>query len=150
MDDTPDRLYGWGYQGRSVADLLAFAQARGVRAVIDVRLNPVSRKRGFSKRLLTAALEEEGIVYVHLPALGNPRDNRDGFAVPGTAAGRAAHARYLDEVLDTDAGRHALGELVSMRDQGPVLTLCYEADQVCCHRHLVLSAVADLAEPVCA
>src|SRR5665647_729111 len=83
MDHPPDRLYGWGYAGHSVDDLVAFAQTRGVHAVVDVRLNPVSRKRGFSKRLLAAALEDAGLAYVHLPALGNPRDNRDGFAAAG-------------------------------------------------------------------
>ena len=148
MDHPPDRLYGWGYAGHSVDDLVAFAQTHGVHAVVDVRLNPVSRKRGFSKRLLAAALEDAGLAYVHLPALGNPRDNRDAFAAPGTAAGRAAHARYSEEVLDADAGQDALRELTAMMNRGPVALLCYEADQVCCHRHLVIRAVAELVEPV--
>src|SRR5665647_1085675 len=139
MDHPPDRLYGWGYAGHSVDDLVAFAQTRGVHAVVDVRLNPVSRKRGFSKRLLAAALEDAGLAYVHLPALGNPRDNRDGFA---------AHARYAEEVLDADAGQDALRELTAMMNRGPVALLCYEADQVCCHRHLVIRAVAELVEPI--
>src|SRR5665647_1135590 len=33
MDETPDRLYGWGYAGHSVDDLVAFAQTHGVHAV---------------------------------------------------------------------------------------------------------------------
>jgi hypothetical protein len=32
-----------------------------------------------SKRKLAAALGEAGIGYVHLPALGNPKDNREPF-----------------------------------------------------------------------
>ncbi|MDQ3504076.1 MAG: DUF488 domain-containing protein [Actinomycetota bacterium] len=57
--------------------------------LLDVRLNAISRKPGFSKKRLTAALAAVGIGYRHARALGNPRDNREPFHSadprPGTA-----------------------------------------------------------------
>ena len=47
--------------------------------LVDVRLNAVSRKSGFSKKRLTQALKDAGIEYVHEKDLGNPQDNRDSF-----------------------------------------------------------------------
>jgi hypothetical protein len=44
------------------------------------RTSPISRKRGFGKTALRAALAEVGIAYEHRPELGNPKENRPGFA----------------------------------------------------------------------
>ena len=38
--------------------------------MIDVRKNPISRKKGFSKTKLSEQLKEHGIKYFHLPNLG--------------------------------------------------------------------------------
>ena len=81
-------VVGFGYEGADLEGFLGTLLARGVRTVVDVRLTPISRKPGFSKRRLAAALAELGIDYVHLPALGNPKWNRPGFS--GSAAALAA------------------------------------------------------------
>ncbi|MFE2500029.1 DUF488 family protein [Streptomyces scopuliridis] len=53
--------------------------------VADVRLTPISRKPGFSKTRLPHALDEAGITYTHLRALGNPKDNRAPSGKGGSA-----------------------------------------------------------------
>jgi uncharacterized protein (DUF488 family) len=79
-----------GYQDRDLADLVDTLLRHDVDELVDVRLHASSRTPGFSKGRLSAALDEAGITYRHLPALGNPRDNRAGFR-----AGRPeALARY--------------------------------------------------------
>ena len=55
-------------------------KAAGVERVIDVRALPLSRRPGFSKTPLRGALEEAGIEYVHLKALGTPAEGRSGGA----------------------------------------------------------------------
>ena len=55
------RIYTIGYEGTTVADFLAALAKAGVRRVIDVRALPLSRRPGFSKTLLGAALKEVGI-----------------------------------------------------------------------------------------
>ncbi len=134
-------VVGWGYEGQSVEDLLAFTRRNGVRTVVDVRLNAISRKVGFSKRQLQARLASAGVDYVHLPALGNPKDNREGFASPESASGQQAHARFIRDVLEVAEARGALDKVTELTTDGPVAILCFEADERCCHRSLVLAAL---------
>lgn len=150
MTDLATRLHGWGYEGRDVADLVAFARSVGAGTVVDIRLTPMSRKYGFSKRRLEAALREAGLGYVHLRALGNPRDNRPGFATPAAPAGRAAHARFEREVLATDEAAAALDEITDRAASEDLVVLCFEADQATCHRRLVIDALAHRRELVVA
>ena len=98
------RLVGWGYQGRTPEDLVAAMSDRGATRLVDVRLTPVSRVRGFSKSRLRDWLEAAEFVYKHRPELGNPKDNRPGYARPSTPAADAAHRRYLEEVACSERG----------------------------------------------
>src|SRR5690606_33042106 len=45
-------VMGWGYQGRAVEELTSTLKTWRAHTLVDVRLNPVSRKPGFSKRAL--------------------------------------------------------------------------------------------------
>lgn len=138
---TTDRILGWGYEGRSVDDLVRDADAARVRVVVDVRLTPISRKRGFSKTALAASLSSAGIAYVHLKALGNPKDNRPGFSNPHSAEGRNAHERFAAEVLSSDEARSAMAEVRKIAGHGPLFLLCFEADDATCHRALIRDAI---------
>lgn len=131
------RAMGWGYQGHSPDQLREVLSAWRATALVDVRLNPVSRRPGFSRKALGALCQLAGVQYVHLPKLGNPRDNREGFAATGEAR-RAAHARYTDEVLVSGDARAALRRLAELATDGLIVVLCFEADESCCHRSLVL------------
>lgn len=66
-----------GYEGRTAGELVVTLAEAGVDVLVDVRLTPLSRKPGLSKRQLADALAAAGVEYVHLPALGNPKDNRE-------------------------------------------------------------------------
>ena len=114
---------GWGYEGHTIKDLLDECERLHAAYVVDIRLNAISRKKGFSKTALSNALADAGVEYVHLRALGNPKDNRPGFAHPGTP----------------EAERdQQLGELAELTRQGNVIILCFEETPKCCHRHLVI------------
>ncbi|MFZ1381633.1 MAG: DUF488 domain-containing protein [Scrofimicrobium sp.] len=134
------RVFGWGYEGRSVSELIDFCSSIGNPVVVDVRLNAISRKRGFSKTALRSYLEDAGIDYVHLRALGNPKENRPGFWDPGTSAARRAHSWFRNHVLE-GSGADELDELARLAKQRTVVLLCFEVDQQCCHRDLVAAAV---------
>ncbi len=141
MPDVDDHLHGWGYEGRTVDDLINFVREVGATVVMDVRLTPLSRRPGFSKRRLTESLDAAGIAYLHLPALGNPRDNRPGFAAPASREGIAAHARFRDEVLSTELAQAALDTAARLTQSEHLVVLCFEADQDTCHRQLVIDAL---------
>src|SRR5436190_8369756 len=70
-------LFTIGYEKARLADVVATLAASGVATLIDVRDRPISRRPGFSKHQLAAAVEEAGIRYVGLTALGTPPEGRE-------------------------------------------------------------------------
>lgn len=135
---------GWGYEGQSVEDLIAYCRRLNVHTVVDVRMNAISRKKGFSKTALSTALQAAGFNYVHLRALGNPKDNRPGFAHPGSAEAETAHKRFVNEVLTSSKALEQLDACMTLVEQGNVLFLCFEQSPDCCHRHLIIEALSGL------
>jgi uncharacterized protein (DUF488 family) len=133
-------LIGVGYEGQDIDTFLQKLEARGVDAVVDVRLNAISRKKGFSKKALCAALNRAGIGYRHMPVLGNPKSNRDGFWKPGTDEARSSHDNYR-RLLREELRSNAIDELVNASLSVRVAVLCFEAREQCCHRSLVIEAV---------
>ncbi|MFZ4121064.1 MAG: DUF488 family protein [Caulobacterales bacterium] len=65
-----------GYQGVSLPTLIGALQRAKVTEVADVRQLPLSRRAGFSKRMLEASLAAEGIGYTHFKELGTPKEGR--------------------------------------------------------------------------
>ena len=65
-----------GYEGASLAAVIARLWAASVSLVLDVRAIAASRRPGFSKTTLSASLAEAGIDYRHLRALGTPKSGR--------------------------------------------------------------------------
>jgi uncharacterized protein (DUF488 family) len=129
-------LIGIGYQGLTLDNLSDKLSKWGVTVLVDVRLNAVSRKPGFSKGRLSAHLEERGIRYVHMPALGNPKDNRAGYG--GDAEAIETSRGRFRAVLDGDGAREALRELVDLAGGAHVAVFCYEESELHCHRNEVL------------
>ena len=136
------RIFTIGYEGTTVAEFIAALQRSGVQRVIDVRALPLSRRPGFSKSPLSAALAEAGIEYVHLKALGTPADGR--------AAARAGRHSDLERIY---AGQLELPEAIAQAAlmlelvrEKPSALLCMEREPAHCHRTLLLDAVAADAE----
>lgn len=129
--DTP--VLGFGYEGLTQAELVAVVADSGVTVLVDVRLNPISRKRGLSKTALSAALDAAGIRYVHLRGLGNPKWNREGFATLDPRP----RATYREMLTSGDGQRH-LDALRALCAQETVGLLCFEASPQHCHRDVLL------------
>jgi uncharacterized protein (DUF488 family) len=127
-----------GYERATPAALLAALRAAGVRRVVDVRALANSRRPGFAKRALSAALEEAGIGYLHLPALGTPPEGREAVRAGRPEEMRRVFARHL---AGTEA-QAALADLAERARREAVCLLCLEADPLHCHRALVAEAVA--------
>ena len=71
------RLFTIGYEKARLADVVATLAGAGIATLIDVRDRPISRRPGFSKRQLEAAIEEAGMRYLSLRALGTPPEGRE-------------------------------------------------------------------------
>lgn len=130
-------LWSAGYEGRDIDSFVASLLDSRIDVVADVRLTPISRKKGFSKTRLGQALAEAGIEYTHLRGLGNPKDNRAPFWDGRLDVGRARFRGMLrSEEAKTD-----LECLAKHARQSRVAVLCFEKDESRCHRQVVLETV---------
>lgn len=130
-------IFTIGYQDATPPRLLAALREAGVTALVDVRALANSRRPGFAKRALSAALEEAGIAYQHVPALGTPAEGRQAVREGRPAEMQRIFAARLE-------GTEAQAALAALRDRAkrePVCLLCLEADHRQCHRTLVAEAV---------
>jgi uncharacterized protein (DUF488 family) len=134
-----------GYEGATIDGVLHALQAARVKLLLDVRAVPQSRKPGFSKRQLAAALDQAGIAYVHLQALGTPKPGRDAV--------RAGHPERMEvifrEHMTSDRAQAQLAEAKGLVTERPTCLLCFERDHQTCHRRLVAEMiVTETAQPV--
>src|SRR5690349_3660412 len=138
------RIFTIGYEGATVGEFIAALQGAGVERVIDVRALPLSRRPGFSKTPLRVALEEVGIEYLHLKALGTPSEGR-------TAARAGRHedmARVYAGQLELPEAMAQSAQMLELAREKPSALLCMERDPAHCHRTLLLDAVAADADVV--
>lgn len=132
-------ITGTGYEGLDLDAFLTRLVEQRVDVLVDVRLTPISRKRGFSKTALKDAVTAAGIDYLHLRDLGNPKSNRGGF---GGDRQELADARDRYAALLThESAETALERLVELSRSHRVALMCFEADEGRCHRDVVLQEV---------
>ncbi|WP_420611956.1 DUF488 family protein [Candidatus Spongiisocius sp.] len=121
-----------GYERRSIEEFVEMLSANRVDVLVDVRLNPISRKRGFSKTALTKALDEVGIAYRHERSLGNPKENRDPFR-RGLQSARDRYVQHLQNGAST-----SYGSVINLARDTRIALLCYEREHSECHRSCIL------------
>ena len=138
------KIFTIGYEGTTVPEFVSVLKGAGVQRVIDVRALPLSRRPGFSKTPLRGALEEAGIEYVHLKALGTPSEGR-------TAARAGRHSdveRIYAGQLELPEAMAQSAQMLELAREKPSALLCMEREPAHCHRTLLLNAVAANAEVV--
>ena len=129
-------LFTIGYEKRELDELVAVLRAARVDRVIDVRELPLSRRRGFSKTPLSAALAGAGIEYMHLRRAGNPF-RADKADIARCLASYRQHLQrspaVIEEVLEAARGHRAA-------------LLCVEREPACCHRSVLVAELAGHAD----
>lgn len=138
------RIFTIGYEGATMDEFLSALKDAGVERVIDVRALPLSRRPGFSKSPLKGALEEAGIDYVHLKALGTPAEGRNA----ARAGQHERMARIYAGQLELPEAMAQSAQMLDLAAEKPSALLCFERDPAHCHRTLLLKAVAKDAEVV--
>lgn len=133
-------LYTVGYEKLPQAALIARVAQAGVRLLVDVRKLPLSRRAGYSKRLLAGSLAAAGIDYLHLPALGTPKEGRDA----NRRADWPLFWQIVERELATPEAQFDIARLSALAKQAPLCLLCLEADPHICHRSAVAARVAAL------
>jgi uncharacterized protein (DUF488 family) len=133
-------LFTIGYEKAKPDAVLAELTRAKVKLLIDVRAVAASRRPGFSKRQLAAALDEQGIAYLHLQKLGTPTEGRE--------AARGGDLKTLWRIyakhLKTEGAKAEMAELIALVEAGkPVCLLCYERDPAHCHRSKIAEIVTE-------
>lgn len=139
---TPPNLFTFGYEGLDIISFVARAQAAGVQTIVDVRELPLSRKKGFSKSSFREALASAGIAYIHVPALGCPKQIRDRYKVD---ADWRVYTQGFLAYLETQEA--ALQDLVGLARNTASCLVCFEADYTMCHRTYVARAARKFGAP---
>jgi uncharacterized protein (DUF488 family) len=130
-----------GYEGMTLKEFLALLQRCRVSTLVDVRELPISRKPGFAKAALSAALAENGIQYEHLVELGCPRDVRHGYREDGDWT---RYTRKYKAYLDTQEA--ALNRLWQLMEADRCCLMCFEADFNFCHRSFIAERMVARAD----
>ena len=131
-------LFTVGYEQAKPAAVMHELRDAKIDLVVDTRAVAASRRPGFSKRQLAAALAEEGIGYVHLQKLGTPAEGRQ--------AARAGDYDRLwkiyDKHIQKPEAQEALGELLALiKSKKRIALLCYCRDPKACHRSRIVAQV---------
>ena len=130
-------IFTIGYEQATQPAVVAALRDAGVELLADIRYLPLSRRPGFSKSSLMAAVEEAGIEYRHLRDLGTPAEGR-------AAARRGDHAtltRVYAGQLELPEALKQMAELRALAEAKRVCLLCYERDATVCHRSLLFDAL---------
>jgi len=133
-----EHLYTIGYEGRSLEQYLSTLIQKNVKVLVDVRKNPISRKYGFSKKVLGSACEKLDIKYVHLPELGIPGELRRHLTTQ--ADYDKLFTEYKSEILPGQES--SLEKIITLLIVYKSIALtCYELSPAQCHRSAVSNAI---------
>lgn len=126
-----------GYEAATLPQVIGALKTAGVGQVVDVRAVAASRRAGFSKTILRNSLEAEGIDYVHLRALGTPKDGRD--------AARKGHVAEMERIFNdhmaTPEAQDELAKAAVIVMEKPSALLCFESCADGCHRRIVADLI---------
>jgi uncharacterized protein (DUF488 family) len=131
-------LFTIGYEQATPSAVMQELKDAKIGLVVDTRAVAASRRPGFSKRQLGAALDEAGIGYLHLQKLGTPAEGRQ--------AARAGDTKTLWRIYEKHIKKPEpqaeLAELVDLIQSGKrIALLCYCRDPKTCHRSRIVAHV---------
>jgi uncharacterized protein (DUF488 family) len=133
------RVYSIGHSTRPVEVLLSMLAGAGIVLLADVRSTPRSRRNPqFDAAYLAASLQQAGITYHHMPALGGRRGAQKlGRSSPNGLWREPAFRNYADYAL-TLPFQTGLAALITLAAHAPLAVMCAEADWRHCHRQIIV------------
>lgn len=132
-------VYTIGYEGRNPEEFVERLKCHRIERLIDVRERASSRKAGFSKTALSLFLEENGIEYIHLRALGAPPDIRHEYKGGGSQ-------KVFFEDYEKHIREDSLKELEDLKkyvSEKTSVLMCFELSYLQCHRRILADMLKD-------
>jgi len=126
-------IYTIGYEGISFESYVNQLLKHDVRLLCDVRKNPLSRKFGFSKGVLSRLLPKLGIEYLHISDLGIRSEMRQEL---NSAEDYKKLFRAYRKALPQKVESLQLLERL-LKEHKRIALTCFEKEHHSCHRHCV-------------
>lgn len=131
-------LYSIGYEGKTVEHFTNELIHENIKVLCDIRKNALSMKYGFSKKLLKNVVENAGIKYIHIPALGIESGKRQQLNTKEDYDNLFRNYK-LNTIPQKDA---EISELYKIFIENKRIALmCFEADHNFCHRSHTIEAL---------
>lgn len=131
---TP-KIWTLGHSNLEWAQFLELLTQNKVQLLVDVRRFPGSRKYPhFNKDAMIKSLEDAGIEYIHMEALGGRRSPLKNSI--NTAWKNKAFQGYAD-YMNTMEFQNAAENVMKMTDMKRTAIMCSEAVWWSCHRSLI-------------
>lgn len=134
-------LFTIGYEGISLEEYLLRLIKNDVKALVDVRNNPLSMKYGFSKTSLKRYCESVGVQYFHFPEVGIRSEQRQELNSQADYDKLFSHYRE-NNLNKTEVTQKKILDLL-IKYQRIALT-CFEANICQCHRKPLAEAIESL------
>ncbi len=134
-------LFTIGYEGIPLEEYLVRLLKNDVKALVDVRSNPLSMKYGFSKTLLKRYCESLGIKYIHIAEVGIRSEQRQELNTQ--ADYDELFAVYRNQNL-TRTKKEQIRILDLLRENKRIALTCFEANVCQCHRKHLAEAIEAL------
>jgi uncharacterized protein YeaO (DUF488 family) len=130
-------VYTVGYEGRSIEEFIRHLKQFHIKALIDVREIPASRKKDFSKKSLSKHLASVGIRYLHVKELGSPSELRNKVRTDNDYDYFfSEYSRHLDNNIELL--KSLLNETISNETS---CLMCMERLPTQCHRKVVAERI---------
>lgn len=134
-------LFTIGYEGINLEQYLNKLITNDINLLCDVRKNPVSKKYGFSKTVLTNACESVGIKYLHIPELGIESGKRRELNTVNDY--QKLFSEYEKTILKDNLDK--LNLIFSLFNEFNRIALtCFEKDVHFCHRGTLAKTLQSL------
>lgn len=143
MQTQSMKIYTVGYEGCDIQEFVEFLHKNKIKEVADLRKNPLSRKKGFSKNKLAENLATKKIRYLHLPNLGVPSPWRKQ-AKAELITRKKMFSDYVKLILPEASLE--LKDLLALTQKTKLAVLCYEAEALDCHRHFVAEKLKKMSK----
>ena len=132
-------IFTIGHSTHPIEEFIAILKNYGIEQLVDVRTVPKSRHvPQFNSDALAASLDEQGIAYVHLKALGGLRHAKKDSVNSGW---RNASFRGYADYMATEEFAQGIDQLVELATAKRTVIMCAEAVPWRCHRSLIGDAL---------
>ncbi len=132
------KVYTAGYEGLQIDGFLDLILKAGIRRIIDIRKNPISRVYGFHGKTLSRLSRNLGIEYNHFPTLGIETNLRSNLVKESDYI--HLFNNYKADVLSNKMDE--IESVVKLMNDLPSVLVCQEANNNQCHRSVLAGIVS--------